>query len=226
MPPAFDPQTTTWYDSPATEWLEALPIGNGRLGAMAFGRPGTDRVQFNADTLWAGGHEDRTNPVAREHLDEIRQCLFDGDVERAQTLADEKLMGDPIRLRPYQPFGDLFLDVGHDDVTDYRRELDLSAGVARVSYDHGGTTYTREYVASAPDDAIVVRLTVDGPADLAATVGLHRAQGAQTAAQGDTLSLSGVRSPTYRTTAAARAAGACVSRHRPALTLPMEKSNA
>ena len=92
MPPAFDPQTTTWYDSPATAWLEALPIGNGRLGAMVFGGPEVDRVQFNADTLWAGGHEDRTNPVAGEHLEEVRRLVFEGDVERAQALAEEKLM--------------------------------------------------------------------------------------------------------------------------------------
>ncbi|QPV61606.1 glycoside hydrolase family 95 protein [Halosimplex litoreum] len=191
MPRPFDARTTTWYDSPATEWLEALPVGNGRLGAMAYGDPGVDRVQFNADTLWAGGHEERTNPVAREHLEEMRRLLFDGDVERAQALAEEKLMGDPIRLRPYQPFGDLALDVGHDDVTDYRRELDLSAGLVRVRYDHEGTTYTREYFASAPDDAIVVRLAADGPDTVDATVGLHREQGAQAAARDDTLHLRG-----------------------------------
>ena len=187
----FDPRTTTWYDEPATEWLEALPIGNGRLGAMPFGRPGTDRVQFNADTLWAGGHEDRTNPVAREHLDEIRTLVFDGEVERAQTLAEEKLMGDPIRLRPFQTFGDLYLDTGHEDVSDYRRELDLATGVARVRYDHEGTTYKREYFVSKPDDAIVVRMTADGPDDVSGTVGLHREQDAQEAVQDATLSLRG-----------------------------------
>jgi alpha-L-fucosidase 2 len=191
MPRPFDPQTTTWYDSPATEWLEALPVGNGRLGAMTFGAPGVDRIQFNADTLWAGGHEERTNPVAGAHLEEIRRLLFDGDVERAQAIAEETLMGDPIRLRPYQPFGDLALDVGHDDVTDYRRELDLSAGLVRVRYDHEGTTYTREYFASAPDDAIVVRLAADGPDGIDATLGLHREQGAQAAAHDDRLFLRG-----------------------------------
>jgi len=191
MRAAFDPQTTTWYDAPATEWLEALPIGNGRLGAMAFGGPGVDRVQFNADTLWAGGHEDRTNPVAREHLEAVRQLLFDGEVEQAQALADEKLLGDPVRLRPYQPFGDLTVAVGHDDVTDYRRELDLSAGLVRVRYDHEGTTYTREYFASAPDDAIVVRLAADGPDDVDVTVGLHRERGARAGARDDALVLRG-----------------------------------
>lgn len=191
MPVTFESQTTMWYDSPAAEWLEALPVGNGRLGAMVFGDLGVDRVQFNADTLWAGGHEDRTNPVAGEHLAEIRQLLFDGNVEQAQALAEEKLMGDPVRLRPYQPFGDLALDVGHDDVTDYRRELDLSAGLVRVRYDHKGTTYTREYFVSAPDDAIVVRLTADGPGEVDATVGLHREYGARAVARDDTLSLRG-----------------------------------
>ncbi|MFB6128302.1 MAG: glycoside hydrolase N-terminal domain-containing protein [Halorhabdus sp.] len=187
----FDPQTTTWYDEPASAWLEALPIGNGRLGAMLFGRPGFERVQFNADTLWAGGHEDRTNPEAREHVEEVRRLIFDGEVERAQALADETLMGDPIRLRPYQSFGDLSIDVGHDGVADYRRELDLSAGVARVRYEHDGTTYVREYFASAPDDAIVIRLTAEEPGAVNATVGLDRERDAQADTWDDTLSLRG-----------------------------------
>ncbi|ACV12861.1 alpha/beta hydrolase domain-containing protein [Halorhabdus utahensis DSM 12940] len=187
----FDPRTTTWYDEPASAWLEALPIGNGRLGGMIFGRPGCERVQFNADTLWAGGHEDRTNPDAREHVEEVRRLLFDGEVQRAQALADEKLMGDPIRLRPYQTFGDLSIDVGHDAVTDYRRELDLSAGVARVRYDHEGTTYVREYFASAPDDAIVIRLTAEEPGAVTATVGLDREQDADDSVRDGTLQLRG-----------------------------------
>lgn len=191
MPPTFDSQTTTWYDTPASEWLEALPIGNGRLGAMIFGCPDTERVQFNVDTLWAGGHENRTNPVAREYVDEVRDLLFGGEVERAQTLAEEKMMGDPIRLRPFQPFGDLYFEMGHDDVTDYRRELDLSAGVVRVQYDHEGTTFTREYFASVPDNAIVVRITADGPADVASAVGFHREQDARDATRDDTLFLRG-----------------------------------
>lgn len=189
----FDPATTLWYDGPAAEWLEALPIGNGRLGAMAFGRPGTDRVQFNADTLWAGGHDVRDDPVAREHLEEVRNLIFDGEVEAAQALAERKLMGDPLRLRPYQPFGDLYLDVGHDaaDVTDYRRELDIGSGVARVRYDVGETTYAREYFASAPDDAVVLRLTADGPDTVDATVALDRAKEARASAVEDRLVLRG-----------------------------------
>jgi len=191
MGPEFNPKTTTWYDTPATEWLEAFPIGNGRLGAMAFGQPESDRLQFNADTLWSGGHEDRTNPIAGEHLDEVRSLLFDGEVERAQSLAEEKMMGDPIQLRPYQTFGDLYLETEHDDVSDYRRELDLSAGVARIRYDHGETTYTREYFASSPDNIIVIRITADGPNTVAATVGLHREEDASTAVQNDKLYLRG-----------------------------------
>ncbi|OVE84414.1 glycoside hydrolase family 95 protein [Natronolimnobius baerhuensis] len=189
----FDHRTTTWYDAPAAEWLEAFPLGNGRLGAMVFGRPGSERIQFNADTLWAGGHEDRTNPVAGEYVETVRKLLFDGEIERAQALADETLLGDPIRLRPYQPFGDLFLEGDHDDgdVTDYRRDLDLSTGIARVRYDYEGTTYTREYFVSTPDDVLVVRLTADGPADVASTVGLHRAQEARDGARDDTLFLRG-----------------------------------
>ena len=191
MNAAFDPETTTWHDAPAGEWLEALPVGNGRLGAMVFGRPGTERVQFNADTLWAGGHEERTNPVAREYLDDVRQLLFDGEVERAQALAEEKLMGDPMRLHPYQPFGVLTVDLGHDGESDYRRELDLSAGVARTTYEVDGTTYTHECFASAPDDALVFRVAAEGPGTVDATVALDRSREARVSAVDDRLVLRG-----------------------------------
>jgi len=180
-----------WYEQAATEWSEALPIGNGRLGAMPFGRHTTERLQFNADTLWAGGHENRTNPISNEYLDEIRSLLFDGKVDQAQTLAEEKMMGNPIRLRPFQTFGDMYLEVGHDNVSNYRRELDLATGVVRVRYEHEGTTYTREYFVSEPDDAIIVRITASGPGDIATTVGLHREQDAQEAVHEDTLYLRG-----------------------------------
>lgn len=170
----FDPKTTLWYDRPAEEWIEALPIGNGRLGAMAHCDPETDRVQFNEESLWAGGHEEKQNPAAREHLDAIRELIFDGEVEAAQRLADEKLFGTPPSLSPYQTFGDLLMVTNHDEVEEYRRELDLESGVARATYRIGETTYTKEYFASKPDDLIVIRLEADGPDTVDATISLGR----------------------------------------------------
>ncbi len=166
-----------WYDEPATEWLEALPLGNGRLGAMAFCRPGADRVQFNEERLWAGGHTESRNPVAREHLDDIRGLLFEGEVESAQALAEE-MMGDPVTLRPYRTFGDLSIIADHEGYEAYRRELDLEAGVARATYRVGATDYTREYFVSEPDDAVVVRIEADGPGGIDATVALGRERNA------------------------------------------------
>ncbi len=184
---AFDPENALWYDAPADEWLEALPVGNGRLGAMAFGRPGRERVQCNVDTLWAGGHVDHVNPVAGEHVERVRELLFDGAVEDAQALADAKLLGEPPELRPYLPFCDLRLDLGHDsaDVRNYRRELDLRDGTVGVRYAVGETTYTREYFATEPDDALVVRVEADGPGTVDAALRLHRDRGARTATVGD-----------------------------------------
>lgn len=187
----FDPEMTLWYDEPATEWMEALPLGNGRLGAMVFCRPGTDRIQFNEESLWAGGHNNRENHRARENLEAVRELIFNGEVEAAQQLADEKLMGDPSRLRPYLPFGDLTIITDHDEVEDYRRELNLEAGFARATYRIEDTTYTREYFASSPDDVVVVRVEADGPDTLDATVALGREHCATTSAVGDEVILRG-----------------------------------
>lgn len=164
-----------WYDEPAAEWLEALPIGNGRLGAMAYGGHERERIQCNEETLWAGGHEDEVVEDASEHLEEIRRACFDGEYEAAQRLCNEHLQGDPPGIRPYLPFCDIVVEQpGHDGATNYRRELDLAEGIYRVSYDLDGTTFTREYVVSAPDDVLAVRLECDRPGALDATIRLER----------------------------------------------------
>jgi len=225
MPAVFDPQTTTWYDSPATEWLEALPIGNGRLWRDGLRRP-SRRPSPVQRRHAVGGRSRRPDEPGRTRAS--RRCaatIFDGEVERAQALAEEKLLGDPVRLRPYQPFGDLALDVGHDDVTEYRRKLDLSAGLVRVRYDHERTTYTREYFASAPDDAIVIRLTADGPDEVDVTVGLHRERAVRERSPGTTRSPSGARSPTCRPTKRGAGSWGCASKRRPAWTRLLERSN-
>jgi alpha-L-fucosidase 2 len=157
-----------FYRQPAMEWVEALPVGNGRLGAMVFGGVPQERIQLNEDTFWSGGPYDAVNEEALRSLPVVRQLLWESRYREAQDLADEKLMGRPRHLQAYQPLGDLRLTLsGHERPTEYRRELDLDRAVVRVCYRVGRTTFTREVFASAPDQSIVVRLAAEGPAKLA-----------------------------------------------------------
>ena len=166
-----------WYRQPAEEWVEALAIGNGRLGAMVFGGVQRERLQLNEDSLWAGHPVDRDNPDAIKYLDEARQLLFDGKYVEGQKLIQEKIMG--LRLdggiNTYQTLGDLELSFqGHEGATHYRRELDLDTAIAIVSYRVGDATFTREVFSSAPDQAMAIRLTCDKPGMVTFDVNLSR----------------------------------------------------
>jgi alpha-L-fucosidase 2 len=162
-----------FYRQPARAWEEALPVGNGRLGAMVFGGAPAERIQLNEDTFWSGGPYDPTNGEALQHLPQVRQLLREGRYREAQDLADEKLMGRPRHLQAYQPLADLRLALdGHEQPADYRRELDLDRAVVRVSYRIGDTTFTREVFSSAPDRSLVVRLSADRPTALRLSVAL------------------------------------------------------
>lgn len=177
-PPPPAGALTLWYTRPATNWeREALPLGNGRLGAMVFGGPARERLQLNEDSLWAGGPRDCNNPEARAALPEVRRLLFAGRPVEAMKLAGEKMMGRPMTLRPYQSLGDLRLEFpGHEAAQDYRRELDLDTAVARVRYRVGEVTYTREVFVSHPDQVLVLRLTASAPGRLTFFVTLDREQ--------------------------------------------------
>jgi len=179
---------TLWYDTPAAEWTQALPLGNGRQGAMVFGGPAEEHLQLNEGTLWTGGPHDYTNPDAAKFLPEMRRLILEGRENEAEKLGGEHLMSIPERLQSYQPLGDLRLAFpGHEKAEDYRRELDLSRAVATVRYRVGGTQYTREIFASYPDNVIVVRLTADHPASLSFDVLLSSPQtNTQTHPDGDT----------------------------------------
>ena len=143
-------EMTLWYASPADAWVEALPLGNGRIGGMAFGGVAQERVALNEDSLWSGGPQDADNPEALEALPEIRRLLFAGKVEEAERLANKKLVckgaGSGLGNGAYDPYGSyqalgdlrLFLN-GEGAAEEYRRSLDLSTGVARVTYTLGGT---------------------------------------------------------------------------------------
>jgi alpha-L-fucosidase 2 len=174
---AGNPATTLWYAQPAEKWTDALPIGNGRMGAMIFGGIFDERIQFNEDTLWKGQPHDYVRAGASDHLAEIRQLLADGKTTNAVALAKATFLSDPIRQKAYQPFGDLRLHFdGSGKVTDYRRELDLNAAVARVSYKVGDVAFKREIFASYPDRAVVLRISADKPGQIGFTLKLDSPQ--------------------------------------------------
>ena len=167
---------TLWYSHPAQVWTEALPIGNGRLGAMIFGGPAREHLQLNEDTLWAGGPYTPDNTNAFAALPQVRQLIFAGQYDAAEKIISDQMMAHPVRQMPYESVGDLFLDFPTNDVTEYRRELNLDTAVARVTYTRNGVHFTREAFASAVDQVIVLKLTADQPGQISFTAGMHTPQ--------------------------------------------------
>lgn len=162
-----------FYKEPAKNWLEALPVGNGRLGAMVYGGVVQEQIQFNEETLWTGGPHDYSHKDASKHLDKIRQLLFEGKQVEAQNLASEVFMSQPLGQMAYQPFGDLIMNFpDHKDFTGYQRELDLENATNRMSYQVNGVTYTREVFASFPDQIIAIKITSDKAGALDFDLGL------------------------------------------------------
>jgi len=183
-PPA--PELSLWYREPASdhpllpldtprqsrqaataEWVRALPVGNGRLGAMVFGGVVHERLQLNEDTLWAGRPYDPVNPEAKDALPDVRRLIAERKYTDAATLVQAKVMSKPLAQMPYQTVGDLALTFPQADaVENYRRDLDLTTATAHVSYTTGGVTFSREVFASAPDQVIVVWLTASRPGQI------------------------------------------------------------
>ncbi|CAM4177843.1 glycoside hydrolase family 95 protein [Paenibacillus alkaliterrae] len=149
-----------WYNSPGSSWKEAMPIGNGRLGAMVFGGLEKERIQINEETLWSGAPHDYNREDAGRYLHEVRRLIFAGRIEEAEQLFLKQMMGDPVNLQAYMPFCDLWLEFpGHWPVDKYCRELDLERAVATVRYEIDGVAYTREVFCSHPGGCMVIRLT-------------------------------------------------------------------
>lgn len=153
------------FDRPAEKWEEALPIGNGKLGGMIFGSVGTDRIQLNEDSVWYGGKQERINPSALEKLPEIRKLIMDGHILEAQELCAFALSATPPEQRHYEPLGNLYIESDFEDekILNYKRELDIENAVSTVSFEKDDVNYKREYIASYPENAIVVRLSADKP---------------------------------------------------------------
>ncbi len=182
-----------WYQRPAQKWTEALPVGNGRLGAMVFGGTQHERLQFNEDTLWTGRPHEYQHEGAVEYLPAVRKLLSEGKQREAEQLAMEHMMSVPLRQEKYQPFGDLLLNFpGHAEPVDYRRELDIDSGLSTVRYQVGDATFTREVFSSFPDQVIAIRITCNKPGRLTFTTTLDSPQpGARTLVEKNALVLRG-----------------------------------
>ena len=156
-----------WYDRPAQTWTQALPIGNGTLGAMVYCTPTVERIQLNEETIWAGQPNQVLNPEAKEYLPRVRQLIFEGRYKEAEQLANEKVM--PIgagqnRGMPFQPFGDLHIAMpGHASYSNYERQLDIDNARSIVSYDVDGVHYDRETIAPLGSKVIAIHLTASKP---------------------------------------------------------------
>ena len=152
------------FDSPAKDWNEALPIGNGKNGAMVFGGVYTDTLQLNNDSIWYGKPKDRLNSSASEYLPKIREHIKKGDLSQAEDLCAMALSGIPDTMSHYEPLGNLYVlhDIDPDTkISDYKRELSYKDAVCATSFTAGGVRYTREVFASFPDNVIVYKVTAD-----------------------------------------------------------------
>jgi len=171
--PPENARLRAWLRQPAREWLEAFPVGNGRLGGMVFGGVTREHIQLNEDTLWTGGPHCYDNPKALGHLKEVRRLIADGKFAKALAVADKYMIGIPRSQQSYQTLGDLWIELAdHGQAADYRRELNMQTAVARVGYRIGDARFTRELFISHPGQVMVVRFTCDKPARISGTVSL------------------------------------------------------
>ncbi|OWW24588.1 hypothetical protein B4Q04_14820 [Zobellia sp. OII3] len=166
-----------WYDRPAEIWEEALPVGNGSLGAMVFGRPVMERIQFNEDTFWAGGPITPSKPETKSYLPEVRKLVFDGKYKEADALINKHIIGP--KMMPYLPMGDVVIEMkGLDDITDFRRELDLRTAISKVGFSSKGIAYKREVFSAVEENAIVIRLEASKEKSLNFSIALDNQIGA------------------------------------------------
>lgn len=208
-----------WYNEPAdalakdnpvaweddTEWLKALPLGNGSLGAMVFGDVNKERIQLSEESLWSGSPDDNDNPEAFEAQSKIRQLLFEGKYKEATELTNQTQIckgagsghgnGMKVPFGSFQTLGDLWIDNGkQSSYENYYRELDLEDAVVRIKYTQDGVNYQRELFVSQPDQALVMRFTSDKPEQISFTCSMNRPEYYDTYAEDDRLVMSGTLS--------------------------------
>ena len=154
---------TIWFNKPAGIWEEALPLGNGKLGAMIYGGTVRDQIALNEETMWSGGYSDRNNPDAKEALPKVQKLILDGKISEAEDLMQLAFAGCPNDMRVYQTMGDLMIDQKDPgEVLQYRRELDLSTAVCTTSYRTADTSYEKEYFISAPANLLIIHMKATG----------------------------------------------------------------
>ena len=163
---SLDPATVLWYNQPASKWEEALPVGNGRLGAMVYGKYGEEIIQFNEDTYYTGGPYNSVVKGGYKHLPKIQQLIFNGEPIKAHKLFGRTMMGYPVEQMKYQSMATLHLFFGNDSVENYRRSLDLKTGIVKDTYTVNNVNYTKEVFASAIDQTIAIRITADKPGSI------------------------------------------------------------
>jgi alpha-L-fucosidase 2 len=180
-----------WYNQPANEWVEALPIGNGRLGGMVFGRIDYERVQLNEESLWSGSRTVTDRPDAYKYLPEVRRLLFEGKYAEAQQVTERDMMAEGT-WNMYQSLGDLFLKIDRGGpISEYRRDLNLDEAIAHVSYKSGDITYRREYFSTPVDQGMVIRFTCSKPGMLNLSARLARAKDAKIIANNHSIVMNG-----------------------------------
>jgi alpha-L-fucosidase 2 len=177
---SFDPSRLIWFTSPAAKWEEALPVGNGRLGAMVFGKTDEERIQLNEDTYWSGGPYSTVVKGGYKALPEIQQMIFRNEIVKAHKMFGRNLMGYPVEQQKYQSLANLHLIFPNSgEASDYSRWLDIGNGISGVEYTSKGIRYRREVFSSAPDQVIVVRLTADKPGSLSLRASLRGVRNSQ-----------------------------------------------
>jgi len=183
-----------WYNHPAWEWVQALPLGNGRLGGMVFGGIDEERIQLNEGTIWAGGPYDPVNPSAGKVMPKIRSLLLERKSEEATKLWKDSAMAIPLHQPAYQTLGNLVLKnvLPGGEVKDYRRKLDLTNAISSVRYTIGGITYTRETFISAPDSVLVMRISANRPGSISFSASLNSLQKVQVIAEAGGLIMKGI----------------------------------
>ena len=154
--------TELWYDKWAEDWNEALPVGNGRIGGMVYGNPYYDTISLNEDSVWSGGYRERNNKSALENLKKVRELLFEEKISEAEDIVRDAFCGTPINQRHYMPLGDFIIDQrGLGDIQNFKRSLDLETAVQSVEFSSNGINYTREVIASYPDNVLAVNIRAD-----------------------------------------------------------------